>query len=172
MACIDFRFAFDSVKHDFIWQTLKKYNLGPTLINHLQTLYHDAKSSVMNNNTRTNWFPLLHSIRQGDAVAGYIFVLVLKVLLNQIRTQIPLLTMENFSVGCIAYADDMTVFLKTAADLKRLLRIINEFAPISGLNVNLDKSEVLEMGIDASNCGLTVKTRITITGLIFSANAT
>ena len=47
MATIDFRGAFDSIKHDFIWKTLARMNVGPGLINHLKTLYRDARSAVL-----------------------------------------------------------------------------------------------------------------------------
>jgi hypothetical protein len=83
----------------------------------MQTLYQGAKSSVLDDNTRTNWFPLTQSTRQGVSVAGYTFILLLEILLDKIRHEIPVLTVDNFSVGCIAYADDLTVFPRTAKDL-------------------------------------------------------
>jgi hypothetical protein len=133
----------------------------------MQTLYCDAKSSVLN-----KLIPPLTIMPTscGDPVAGYIFILILEVPLNKIRHQIPFLNAKNFLVGCIAFADDMTVLLRTSADLQRLLRIVNNFAPISGLQINQDKSEVLEMGVSALGCGLAIKTQLTITGIVFSTN--
>merc|ERR1739842_71201 len=72
MATIDFRSAFDSVRHDFIWKTLEKMNVGQGLINHLKTLYRNAKSAILNYGTQTAWFPLECSTRQGDPVAGHL----------------------------------------------------------------------------------------------------
>ena len=69
MATVDFRSAFDSVRHDFIWTTLENMNVGPELINHLKTLYKNTKSAVLNYGTQTAWFPLETSTRQGDPVA-------------------------------------------------------------------------------------------------------
>jgi hypothetical protein len=171
MACVDFKSAFDSCKHDFIWQTLERFNLGPQLIKHVQTLYNDSKSSVLNHNTRTNWFPLAQSARQGDPIAGYIFILLLEVLINKIRHEIPALTASNFSVCCLVYADDLTVFLKSAADLTRLLKILRDFAPISGLQINTQKSEVMELGISAEGCGMGIKSELTITGIIYAKDS-
>jgi hypothetical protein len=73
-------------------------------------------------------------------------------------------------VGCIAFADDLSVFLRTSADLKRLIRILHDFAPISGLHINMQKSEVLELGVCAAGCGLDIKTSITVTGIVFSTD--
>ena len=47
MATIDFRGAFDSIKHDCIWKTLEKMNVGSGLINHLKVLYREAVFSIM-----------------------------------------------------------------------------------------------------------------------------
>ena len=58
MCCIDFRGAFDSIKHEFVWETLAKMNVGPSLISHLKTLYAGTKSAVLNYGTQTAWFPL------------------------------------------------------------------------------------------------------------------
>jgi hypothetical protein len=170
MACIDFRAAFDSCKHGFIWQALERSNVGPNLIHHMQTLYQGAKSSVLNDNTQTNWFPLTQSTRQGDPVAGYTFILLLEVLLNKIRHKIPALTVDNFSVGCIAYTDDLSVFLRTASDLRRLVALIRSFAPISGLHINVEKTEAMELGVLAYDFGIQFKTEMMITGLVFCKN--
>ena len=43
LCCVDFKGAFDTVRHDFIWQTMRKMNVGEGLINHLKTLYKNAK---------------------------------------------------------------------------------------------------------------------------------
>jgi hypothetical protein len=39
MACIDFKGAFDSIRHEFIWQLLEKMGVGENLIGHIKTLY-------------------------------------------------------------------------------------------------------------------------------------
>ena len=70
MATVDFRSAFDSVDHGFIWKALEKMNVGKGLINHLKTLYRNAKSAILNYGTQTPWFPLERSTRQGDPVSG------------------------------------------------------------------------------------------------------
>jgi hypothetical protein len=77
---------------------------------------------------------------------------------------------DNFSVGCIAYADDLTVFLRTSKDLRHLLALIRSFAPISGLHINVEKTEAMELGVSAFDCGIQVKTEMTITGLVFCKN--
>jgi hypothetical protein len=84
MACIDFKGAFDSIRHEFIWQLLEKIRVGKNLIGHIKTLYKGAKSAVLNFGTTTNWFDLARSCRQDDPIAPYLFILVMEALLCQI----------------------------------------------------------------------------------------
>jgi hypothetical protein len=74
MACIDFKGAFDSIRHEFIWLLLKKMGVGGNLIGHIKTLYKGAKSAVLNFGPTTNWFDLARSCRQGDHIAPYLFI--------------------------------------------------------------------------------------------------
>jgi hypothetical protein len=92
------------------------------------------------------------------------------IFLNKIKQEIPALTVDNFLVGCIAYADDLTVFLRTAKDLQRLLALIRSFAENSGLHINVEKTEAMELGVSAFDCGIQVKTEMTITSLVFCKN--
>jgi hypothetical protein len=85
IACVDFRGAFDSIRHQAIWDTRHKMNVGPHLISLLQTLYKNTNSSVLNFGVKTTFFDLERSCHQGDPVAIYIFILVLEVLLTRIR---------------------------------------------------------------------------------------
>jgi hypothetical protein len=39
MACVDLKGAFDSIRHEFIWQLLEKMGVGKNLIGHIKTLY-------------------------------------------------------------------------------------------------------------------------------------
>jgi hypothetical protein len=85
MACIDFKGAFDSIRHEFIWQLLEKMGVGKNLIGHIKTLYKGAKSAVLNFGTTTYWFDLARSCRQGNPIAPYLFILVMEARLYQIR---------------------------------------------------------------------------------------
>ena len=170
MAMIDFRSAFDSVRHDFIWKTLEKMNVGQGLINHLKTLYRNAKSAILNYGTQTAWFPLECSTRQGDPVAGHLFIIVMQVLLKKLKANLNPIVYKNFILSLIAYADDLTIFVESDEQLKKAMDIITTFKNFSGLAVNVEKSEILEIGVTSSVTDIKTCEQVKITGILFQMN--
>ena len=55
---IDFKKAFDTVSHQYLWQTMQSMNIGPQYIHMVQTLYNGAESAVINEGKTTPYFPL------------------------------------------------------------------------------------------------------------------
>ena len=67
----------------------------------------------------------------------------------------------------LLYADDITVFVEQENDVHQVLKIIKEFSLISGLNLNMNKSEIMGIGSSKNrrfNCGMTWVNEIKILG--------
>ena len=62
----DIEKAFDSVDHNFLFATLKRYGFGTEFVNFIKTLLFDAQSCMINNGYTTNNFKLERGTRQGD----------------------------------------------------------------------------------------------------------
>ena len=84
----DIEKAFDSVDHNFLFATLKRYGFGTEFVNFIKTLLFDAQSCVINNGYTTDYFKLERGTRQGDPLSAYLFILVFEVLLIQVREDI------------------------------------------------------------------------------------
>ena len=168
LAAIDYKSAFDSIKHSFVWKTLAAYGVGDKCIGLLKTLYNKATSSVINFGTTTGSFELNRGCRQGDPVASYIFILVIEVLLNAMRKQDLGITIDGKKLWGSVFADDMTLFIKDKQSLKKALSIIEAFKDISGLEVNRDKSEIIEINTECTeSCRIKVVDKMKVTGIWF-----
>ena len=56
-------------------------------------------------------------------------------------------TLAVYEEDVVTYADDTTIIIKrTEANLRNLVKIIQDFAKISGLRANLDKTSVTPLG--------------------------
>ena len=173
---IDFAKAFDSVSHKYLLQTLEAYNIPANFVGMVKTLYAGAESAVLNNHFTTRYFPLERSCRQGDSLSPYLFLLALEPLLRTLKRApfqgIPM--PGGGTVKLIAYADDLTVFARDQHDVQLILDRLDIFASLSGLRVNVDKSELMPIGTMAQgalqNLGPRVVDMVKITGIHFGSD--
>jgi hypothetical protein len=70
----------------------------------------------------------------------------------------------------LGYADDLTIFVESDTELQKAFCITENFENGSGLAVNGEKSEILELGIKSISIGIPVKQTIQITGMHFCMN--
>ena len=149
LLAIDFEKAIDSVNWSYVKNTLEKFNFGPSFIAWITTFYADISSSVLNNGFTTQSFivTLSRGVRQGDPVSPYLFILVLETLAIQIRSDnsIKGIQINNHGFKLIIFADDLTVFLKDSASFHRLVAMLQIFSQYSGLKVNKEKTEVMNL---------------------------
>ena len=81
MIQIDFSKAFDSISFEFIQNTLKLFNFNQLTIDWITTLLKNFESVVMINGIPTPRINVGRGCRQGDPIAGYLFILCVEILL-------------------------------------------------------------------------------------------
>ena len=82
----DFEKAFDSVNWSCLFSTLENFNFGPFLCGWIKTFYNNITSCVMNGGTSSGYFSLGIGVRQSDPLSGYLFILVIELLADAIRS--------------------------------------------------------------------------------------
>ena len=70
----DIEKAFDSVDHNVLFATLKRYGFGTEFVNFIKTRLFDAQSCVIDNGYTTDYFKLERGTRQGDPLSAYLFI--------------------------------------------------------------------------------------------------
>ena len=111
---IDIEKAFDSVSHNFLFQTLKQFNFGQGFIDSIKTLYSARQSYVINNGFLTERISMKRSIFQGCPISPYLFLLVIEIMALSIRQhdQIKGIPITNQEVKISLFADDSGMFLR------------------------------------------------------------
>jgi len=146
VSAIDFSKAFDTLDHDHLWKTLSAMGCGGEFIKMIKTLYSGAESAIINNGTTTAYYPLSRSTRQGDPLSPILFIAALEPLLIRIKETIRGVKTPGGIARISCYADDLTVFINGRDDLEEVLEVLRKFAKTSGLEINLEKSELLAIG--------------------------
>merc|ERR1712082_199480 len=106
----------------------------------------------------TSQFKILRGCRQGDLIAGYLFVLCIEILALTIQNSkaIPYETINGNKKINDTYADDLTLCLKyiknddkkNKQNIKNALECFTQFSKWSVLNINKNKTYVNIFGQD------------------------
>lgn len=148
---LDFQKAFDTVDHKFLQQTLKQFNFGDSFLEWVKALYNNAESCVSNNGWVSEPFKIKRGIRQGCPLSALLFLLVVEILAEKIRSnkenaiEIKSKSKSKF-IHLAQLADDTTLFLKDETAVINCLKIVENFGEFSGLKLNKDKTEGLWLG--------------------------
>ena len=145
---IDFEKAFDSIEWPFLFKCLKNFNFGDNFISWIRILYTNIKSCVGNNGYYSDKFDVLRSVRQGCPISALLFILVAGILAINVREndEIRGITYNNRSFQITQLADDTTLFWADLESVVISISLFQTFASVSGLTLNLDKSEIIPLG--------------------------
>nr|GEV31949.1 RNA-directed DNA polymerase, eukaryota [Tanacetum cinerariifolium] len=116
-----------------------------------------AKASILVNGSPTSEFPFYCGLKQGDHLAPFLFILIMEILhISFTRVvkdglfkgiQLP----GSVFISHIFYADDaMFIGEWSDSNLRCIIHILKCFSLASGLNINIQKSQVLGVGVPHS----------------------
>lgn len=146
---VDFEKAFDSIDWAFIHQALEHFNFGNVIIRWVKTLYSNISAIVQNNGWLSETFKLHRGVRQGCPLSPYLFTICVELLAMQIRNNnnIKGININEEELKISQYADDTSLSLMySEKSLEETLDIFEQFEYVSGLKMNLDKTEILRIG--------------------------
>ena len=155
IVALDYCKAFVSIDKAFLQKSFEVFGFGVEFQKWVKVLMESNYSSVQHNGWLSEWFPTESGIRQGCPFSPLCFILAVEILAIKIRQTniikgIPLPSINannsNLSAKIQQYADDTTVFIKDANDLKYVLKIVDTFSKFSGLKLNTDKCEGMWIG--------------------------
>ena len=102
---------------------------------------------MSNNGYYSDKFDVLRSVRQGCFISALLFILVAEILAINVRgnDKIRGITRNNRSFQITQLADDTTLFLANLESAVISISLVQTFASVSGLTLNLDKSEIIPL---------------------------
>ena len=83
---INFEKTLDSLSWDYIWNTLKRFNFGPSFISWMKIVYTDISNFIINNKVTSNYFPIKCGVHQGDTLSPLLFVMTVEKLVIYLRS--------------------------------------------------------------------------------------
>ena len=164
--CVDFSKAFDSIERKFIDNTLAFFGYGPVIRRMVETILNNREARIILGEDIGGIIKVNRGTPQGDKASPYLFILCIEILLIKIESEeggtikgceFNSAIREAFNLESMlneAYADDLTVMFQWArSGLKRILEILNEFEAVSGLQINIKKTQLMITGGDDERIG-------------------
>lgn len=176
---IDYEKAFDSVEWTLIYKALKYFGFPEKYIQWVKVLYTNIETGIMNNGHLSEFFKPSRGVRQGCPLSPSLFVITIELLAVYIRHQIAIKGIrstkgENYIIS--QFADDTSfAILNQPGNLAKLFKCLENFTRISGLRINVEKTELLLLGIGTTwdvpkEYRKLVKEEVKVLGIMISTN--
>ena len=146
---IDFEKAFDSVSWSFLYQVLRVFNFGDSVISWIKLFNHEVTASVLQCGVLSKIFPIQRGCRQGDPISAYLFITCVQIMYIMIIKNINIkgIFIKNHEYHLTQFADDTTLLLDgMEGALQAALNTIEVFGSFSGLRMNMDKTRIIWKG--------------------------
>jgi hypothetical protein len=132
----DFRAAFPSMNHDFIWDTLREVGIPEQFIEAIRTLYRNNKHLLKLRGGIYEGPEVFSGVRQGCPLSGLLFAICADVLLTRLGT-----VLRNEDEIVRAFADDTAAVVHDyTISIPVLANLFKEYEEISGLALNISKT--------------------------------
>jgi hypothetical protein len=154
---LDLEKAYDHVNWDFVLYLLQRCGFGARWCGWIQHCICTVRFSVLINGTPAGFFGSSRDLRQGDPLSPLLFVVVMEALSRMLFSSVERGFLSGFSVGSrnnealsvshLLFADDTLIFCEPNVKHFRDLRCLFLcFEAVSGLKINLSKSEIVPIG--------------------------
>ena len=147
---MDFKKAFDTLSHDFLWLVLQLQKVPPQYICVLQALYASHVGHIQVRGLLSKEFWLLRGVRQGDPLSPSLFNAALEHVLQSCKRiwkqhRYGLDVGDKFGelLTNLRLADDVLLVAKSLPELRHMLETIIREAMPSGLELHPEKTKIL-----------------------------
>jgi hypothetical protein len=147
---IDFAKAFDTINWNFIYNAMEKMGYPEKLIKWVKALYEGIETCIINNGYSSEFFRPEKGVRQGCPLSPYLFIIATEIMNRWIMKEMGeygVKDNENNNYLISQFADDTSFAIKCNKEsINKLFFLLKEFGNISGLKINIEKTEILMMG--------------------------
>jgi len=169
---LDYKKAFDRIAHNYLFQTLQGYGIGNAFIAGIKRMYEGAMSSFQIIGHHYGPIPIRCAVRQGCPMSMALYALCLHPFLRLLDLELPGIRIGRRTrpTSVVAYTDDVTIFVISAADFAITEEAIRLYERASGARLHPRKSKALTVGswcTQETVLGIAYHPHVTILGVTF-----
>lgn len=155
---IDYRKAFDCVKHHKMIEILKDTGVDQQEIKIISNLYWHQIAEVRVEQATSDAVLIKRGVRQGCILSPLLFNIYSEAIFREaLETTNGGITVNGIRISNIRYADDTVIMADSMADLQRMTDRIVQHSEQFGLHININKTKVLVFSKANVNANLIIK---------------
>ncbi len=145
---IDFKKAYDSVRHDLLMRCLADIGLHGEMLTALASMYWQPPLVPTAQGRMGTAFSSTCGVKQGDPLSPLLFGLFIDRVEKWLLQRLPDCGVKvgDSLVRLLLYADDLALMADKAVQLQQLLNALHQFCVEYQLEVNVDKTEIVVFG--------------------------
>ncbi|CAI5483585.1 unnamed protein product [Closterium sp. Yama58-4] len=144
---VDFQKAYDSVSREYLFKTLGDMGFSAEFTAWVKGFHDGAATKLLLNGWLGERVEMQKGVRQGCPLAPYLFRCAVEPLCQEVERRG--LGIKKRGIGAmeyVGYADDTTLVLKGKEQVLQAKSLLDDFASISGLKVNQEKTTLMPLG--------------------------
>ncbi|CAB3252101.1 unnamed protein product [Arctia plantaginis] len=146
LAFIDYSKAFDSLKHESVWQSLKEQGIQNAYINIIRNIYCESKARIRLESTG-DVFPINRGVRQGDPLSPKLFSAVLEQMFRKMEWGHLGLNINGARLNHLRFADDLFILEEDPLTLQSMIQTLVDRSREVGLETNTSKTKMMTNSI-------------------------
>ena len=134
---LDLTKAFDTIKHDLLFEKLSNV-IPPVFLRLVIYSYVHQKVYVKWNNVESESFPIRNGVRQGAVASPIFFNLYIDELFSVLKDSGLGCTIDNFYYGFLGYADDGALLAPSRDALQKMLDLCSSYFEAHGIKISVN----------------------------------
>ena len=139
---IDLEKAYDSIPREEIWRSSRERNVPEKYIRLMQDMYQGCKTVVRSAAGESNSFGVEVGLHQGSALSPYLFFLLMDVLTQDVRKDVP---------GSMMFADDIVLCGDDETDMTEYLETWRKALEERGMGISRPKTHFMDFNFGQDN---------------------
>lgn len=142
---IDYSKAFDSVKHQHLFEIMTKMGFPRHLVALIASLYTDQKATIRWNGEHSDCFGIEKGVRQGCILSPHLFSIYTEQLMREADIEDMGIRIGGRNITDLRYADDTALLADNITSTRRILHKVDTAGRKTGLKLNAKKTKVLHI---------------------------
>ena len=140
---VDLKKAFDTVHRASLIYKLQEMKISTKFTNIISDMYSHLTAKIKMKNGITENFPIQIGTRQGCNLSPSLFNIYMNDLPNIFDTKCNPISLNNTSIPCLMYADDLVIFSEKQEGLFTCLKRLETYCKKWRLSINTQKTKII-----------------------------